>query len=345
MGPTTYWWWLSDEARRGDARGARVGTAKPVRKRSLAESYYALATTITLQKRHAKNALSVISKSQGIRSHVAHVQYSSRSIRALGVKISRNIEPTIYIQSTTQTHRATKMSTFSMFPRLPTELRLRIWALTVEPRTVDVSISDSYLSWMYQHPLPVTNTPVPAPLQTCRESRRELQKYYQRGFVELRNRDDLELRYVWVNFKIDIVYIGNGNHLDVYKAVAPQVQRLQFKAEFSDEVFSRSSMKYLQYFTSVKEIFVVCMDGMNAWWGALRGDQEHSWPCSEENVWLLNPENGIMIRGSENDAICEQHYRDQWLEMGQDYDTGLPLILVRTCRRAMRRRAAALSIS
>jgi hypothetical protein len=234
------------------------------------------------------------------------------------------------------------MSTFSLFSRLPTELRLRIWALTVEPRTVDVSMSDSYLSWIYNNPLPVTNTPVPAPLQTCQESRRELQKYYQRGFVELRNRDDMGLRYVWVNFEIDIIYIGNGNHLGDYIAVAPQVQRLRFKAEFSDEVFSRSSMNYLQHFTSVKEIFVVCMDGMNAWWGALEESQEHLWPCGEENVWLINPENGIMMRGSENDAICEQHMRDQWFEMGDDYETGLPLILVRLCRRAMRRRAAAI---
>jgi hypothetical protein len=220
------------------------------------------------------------------------------------------------------------------------ELRLRVWELTVEPRTVDVSMSDPYLSSLFDNPLPVTNTPVPAPLQTCRESRRELEKHYQRGFVELRNRDDFGLRYVWVNFEIDIIYIGDGNHLRLYKAVASQIQRLRFEAEFSDEAFYRSSTKNLQYFTSVKEIFVVCMDGMNTWWGAL---QEHTWPCDEESVWLIDPDNGNMMRGFENDAICEQQSRDRSLQMGEDYETGLPLRLVWLCKRAMRRRAAAIS--
>ncbi|OAG05796.1 uncharacterized protein CC84DRAFT_1164251 [Paraphaeosphaeria sporulosa] len=235
------------------------------------------------------------------------------------------------------------MSTFSLFSHLPTELRLRIWGLTVEPRTVDVSISDSYLSWRYDNPLPVTNTPVPAPLQTCRESRREMQKHYQRGLVELRNRDDMGLRYVWVNFEIDIIYIGNGNHLGLYKAVAPQIQRLRFEAEYSDETFYRGSMKDLQSFTSIKEIFIVCMDGMKAWWGALEENQENLWPCGEESIWFIDPDNGNMMRASENDANCLHQYRVQWWEMGDDYDTGLPLILVRLCRRAMRRRAAAIS--
>ncbi|KAF2445206.1 hypothetical protein P171DRAFT_431948 [Karstenula rhodostoma CBS 690.94] len=150
------------------------------------------------------------------------------------------------------------MSTFSLFSRLPTELRLRIWELTVEPRTVDVSMSDSYLSSKFDNSLPVTNTPVPAPLQTCRESRRELQKHYRRGFVELRNRDDVGLRYVWVNFEIDIIYIGDGNHLGNYKAVAPQIQRLRFEAEISDEFFYRFSMKDLRRLYGWYEYLVGC---------------------------------------------------------------------------------------
>jgi hypothetical protein len=64
------------------------------------------------------------------------------------------------------------MATFHPFPRLPFELRARIWALTVEPRTVDISVPNNYV--FVKTALPVSSTPVPAPLQACQESRREL---------------------------------------------------------------------------------------------------------------------------------------------------------------------------
>lgn len=230
------------------------------------------------------------------------------------------------------------MPTFSLFPLLPTELRLQIWRFTVEPRTVDISVSESYLRFGY--PLPVTNTPVPGPLQTCRESRSELQKHYQRGFKELRNRDDVELRYVWVNFEIDIIYIGSGNHFHVYKAVASQIQRLKFDGDLSDESFCRGGMIDLLLFTSVKEVFVVYMDNRDMWWGI---QEEYEWPFDEDSAWFIDPDNGKKMRSSELDAMCLQEARVQNAELGEDYETGLPLGVARLFRRAMRRRVAALS--
>lgn len=51
---------------------------------------------------------------------------------------------------------------------------------------------------------------MPGPLQTCQESRCELEKFYKRGSTELRNRE--ELRYVRVNFEIDTILIINGTY-------------------------------------------------------------------------------------------------------------------------------------
>jgi hypothetical protein len=96
------------------------------------------------------------------------------------------------------------MTTFHQSPCLPSELRARIWELTIDPRVVDVSVFDDYLR--DEGPLPVTSTPVPAPLQTCQESRLELQKSYQRGLFELG--DGNEPPYVWIDFEVDIMSVG-----------------------------------------------------------------------------------------------------------------------------------------
>ncbi|KAK3351416.1 hypothetical protein B0H65DRAFT_457799 [Neurospora tetraspora] len=76
------------------------------------------------------------------------------------------------------------MTTFHRFPRLPAELRLRVWELTVEPRTVDFRINTpraSYTAVEGFNGSPVkaqellSTTPPPATLQACQESRNHLQ--------------------------------------------------------------------------------------------------------------------------------------------------------------------------
>lgn len=212
--------------------------------------------------------------------------------------------------------RMASTSTFHPFPRLPLELRAQIWDLTIEPRLVDVSISEDYL-W-YGKPLPVTSTPVPAPLQACQESRRELQKHYQRGLTELG--DGSGSRYVWIDFETDIMSIGS-TEFSVYKPVALLPRRLQFEGENGDSIFFHFGMKNLMMFRNVKEVYVVCKDGYNSWTDALR---EHQWPCDGENVWLIDPVVGRMLRSAEVDANFEREARERTRRMGYDYDTGLP---------------------
>ncbi|KAJ4359618.1 uncharacterized protein N0V89_000173 [Didymosphaeria variabile] len=214
------------------------------------------------------------------------------------------------------------MDTFHFFPRLPFEIRARIWELTIEPRIVDVSVSQTYL-WRGA-PLPVTSTPVPAPLQTCQESRRELQRHYERGFTGI---DDpphvLEpQQYVWVNFDMDIIDVGRYSHFDVYEKVASMVQRLRFEAEnHYDPVFD-FGMERAKIFSNAKEIYVVCKYGLTPWWGAL---EDYYWPCGGENVWFIDPNDGTMMRGAELDEMVEKERRKRIIAEGYDPDTGLPI--------------------
>lgn len=73
------------------------------------------------------------------------------------------------------------MTAFHLFPRLPYELRMQIWEMTVEPRIVNAELT-------HQNPTDrafylTSSTPVPAVLQTCQEARNH--GLYQQAFSEL----------------------------------------------------------------------------------------------------------------------------------------------------------------
>ena len=73
------------------------------------------------------------------------------------------------------------MATFHPFPRLPYELRMQIWEMTVEPRVVNVELTR-------QKPIRqafylTSSTPVPAVLQSCREARNH--GLYRKAFSEV----------------------------------------------------------------------------------------------------------------------------------------------------------------
>lgn len=206
------------------------------------------------------------------------------------------------------------MATFHPFPRLPSELRARIWELTVEPRTVDLRVKHRHTIIPGDTPVPylVSSTPVPAALQTCQEARN--QGLYQQAFSEIAGPDGAGRRYVWVNLEIDMVSIGTSLFAN-YKPVAPVIQRLKFERENSSEFFYHSEVQELRDFVNVKEIHVVCADGMRAWHLAT---EEHYWPCGEENVFMIDPHDGRMMRGLEMDEMFDQELEEAYRQ--EDYE-------------------------
>jgi hypothetical protein len=107
---------------------------------------------------------------------------------------------------------------FYLFPQLPTEIRLKIWPLTLcEPRIVEIRTSDypanfelisfsqnkrvSDINW-------VTKAPPPAALSVCRESRSEALKVYTLRIQLLANKlaGPGWCEVIYLNPEIDVVY-------------------------------------------------------------------------------------------------------------------------------------------
>ena len=203
------------------------------------------------------------------------------------------------------------MATFHSFPRLPVELLIQIWESTVEPRAVDVRVKMKH--WNQDHSinnLPpskrlVSSTPAPASLHTCREAR--YQGLYQQAFSELAASDGSGRRYVWVNLDIDIICIGTV-YTTYYKPVAPLIQRLQL--ESIEAIFiDHWRDSELHDFVNLKEMYLNCADGMWTWYGQMK---DIHWPCGEENVFMIDPDDGRMIRGVEMDRIFAQETEEAY---------------------------------
>ncbi|KAI1810269.1 hypothetical protein GGS20DRAFT_568254 [Poronia punctata] len=187
------------------------------------------------------------------------------------------------------------MSSFYPFPRLPFELRAHIWALTVEPRIVEVRILPCKSSGAARLVSPTT---VPAILQTCREGRSL--GLYKQVFSEITS------SYVWLNMDIDMVSIGN-TPFGVFAPVAASIKRLMFRRQNSDDSFYHFEVKELRNWVNTEEIRVVCEDGMEAWHGA---SYEHSWPCALENLWFFDAADGRLMRSIEMEQMLDNRLEE-----------------------------------
>ncbi len=198
------------------------------------------------------------------------------------------------------------MTAFHPFPRLPYELRAMIWKLTVEPRIVDVRVKRKRSAKPYGVLIPylVSLTPVPAVLHACREARS--QGLYQQAFSEIAGPDGAERRYVWANLEMDMISIGT-TLFDEYEPVAPLIRRLKFEREHSDDFFFYREVHRLRDFLKVREVHVVCADGLRSWHLAT---EEHYWPCGKQNVFMIDPDDGRMMRGIEMDEMFDRELEE-----------------------------------
>ena len=198
-----------------------------------------------------------------------------------------------------------KADTFHLFPCLPLELRARIWELTVEPRTVKVGVvyEDAIANTAAPDDTPpedskrpnyvphvVSYTPVPAALQACREARGL--RLYQRALSEISPAGTAERDryYVWLNPDIDMVSVEPNTRFETLKPVAPLIRRLTITRECTDSVFYYFESSALTAFVNVREIRVICKDGLGAWFRTFHG---HFWPC--ENVSFVDPDKKHLV--------------------------------------------------
>ncbi|KAH7360582.1 hypothetical protein BKA65DRAFT_493539 [Rhexocercosporidium sp. MPI-PUGE-AT-0058] len=93
---------------------------------------------------------------------------------------------------------ASIISSFHHFPRLPPELRLRVWTLALpSPRIIE-------LTWKSQARSLTSKSITPAILRTCHESRYSAIQYYKK--VQLGNCTQVIL----VDFERDTIFFGPG---------------------------------------------------------------------------------------------------------------------------------------
>ncbi|KAK5651472.1 hypothetical protein OQA88_12479 [Cercophora sp. LCS_1] len=165
---------------------------------------------------------------------------------------------------------------FQLFPHLPLELQRHIWSQTVTPRTVSIISSHNHYK-LY------SSTPVPAPLQTCREARN--MSLYTRAFTEL---DRCTSDYIYVNFDIDTIHV-EPECFEPFKPVAHRIRRMKIEVENHDEWWCRFQAQRMRIFTNIEEMFVVAADGLGYghWITALI---DHDWPCEHDKIWWIIPE-------------------------------------------------------
>ncbi|KAL6792965.1 hypothetical protein J3E68DRAFT_451396, partial [Trichoderma sp. SZMC 28012] len=160
-----------------------------------------------------------------------------------GIREQRRAEPISRLIST--------MSTFHPFPRLPTELRLRIWSLTAFPRMIHVKRQcvgdhgESRLQYM------ATSTPCPPVVQVCQESRRHAP--YRRAFTT-----GAEPRYIWVNFESDMIYNDGSHDLLNLEPHQRDIQRLRLPIddELAYDYITNHGDQEFKQFTNIKEIYI-----------------------------------------------------------------------------------------
>jgi hypothetical protein len=148
---------------------------------------------------------------------------------------------------------------FTLFARLPPEVRFAIWRFGLSPRIVEI-IRSTTCSGSY------SQAALPAALHACRESRQVVEPLYPRCFGS-----SLQPERVRFNFDLDTLYFnvseeeeGLAHFLGILKE--REIARLkyvpvddEYLGRIADIYFTRRGLKRaLRAMTSLREMVVVC---------------------------------------------------------------------------------------
>jgi hypothetical protein len=214
--------------------------------------------------------------------------------------------------------------TFHPFPRLPTELRLKIWEMTVEPRVVELRCehkSGSIVPDDSRHIRLSSPTPPPATLAACRESRDHLFPIYAQ--VPLKNggwkcvsppmrkrtpkwlvTNDTTQEYVFLSWDNDTVSIGT-QPLDCFESIALSVKTLQLERKPGNEYWDRWESQKLLDFKNVETVHVMAAPGQDVeWWHGT--SEDIPWPCGPENVFITDEQRTMRLTDVED--MCDREW-------------------------------------
>ncbi|QPH16080.1 hypothetical protein C2857_000627 [Epichloe festucae Fl1] len=192
--------------------------------------------------------------------------------------------------------------TFHPFPRLPFELRARIWVLTVEPRTVpvtcwighrranEVNRYPDFYNWRVDLNIEAMKPGLLAKhfastLPLSRSLALDL-KLYEKLILE----PGSTASYAWVNFDMDTIDIGENELYERFIHCANKIRRLKFKASIRSEEWFCFESQNLSHFNNLLECFVVTEHNIFDWAGA----KFYRPRCNPEGVFIIQEQTGQM---------------------------------------------------
>ncbi|KAE8441105.1 hypothetical protein EG329_005872 [Mollisiaceae sp. DMI_Dod_QoI] len=113
---------------------------------------------------------------------------------------------------------------FHSFPKLPTELRLKVWRYHMEvPRILEMNLG-RHGSWIDGYTwarVTRKGRQPPAILHTCREARKEAKEVYELRALDVSTQESSEIiqRKVYYNPQADIVFFNNPQQLSLIKSL------------------------------------------------------------------------------------------------------------------------------
>jgi hypothetical protein len=192
------------------------------------------------------------------------------------------------------------LSSFHLFPKLPSELRIKVWNLALSfPRVVTVSClrereqSDSTRRFTKAF---VSRTPVPALLHTCRESRLEGFLTYEPMF-----KSDRSPSYTYVSIEHDTIHAEDSMLVFMGKVEGARLQRMIIDVKEA-AYFGHFYMDVLMRMAKLKELELRVVEEKIPWMedrnfvDGLIGDFEQArvntpmWVCPR--VRILNKNTG-----------------------------------------------------
>ncbi|KAL7813703.1 hypothetical protein V8C26DRAFT_404597 [Trichoderma gracile] len=208
--------------------------------------------------------------------------------------------------------------TFHPFPHLPTELRLRIWALAATPRLVDISARPTeVVRWKRIAPNDFSSPmSPPAVMHVCHESRQCAP--YQKAFFTMVPGEP-EHRYIWVNFDQDMICLAD-HRVQCLAPYQADIRRLRFtippgsRGESVLDAFSDISGELMAPFTALQELHLAIPKYFCAWGSTWAGSDFG--PCARGNVRFLDLHTGLLLTGPQ----LEMAYTWEWQQGGRVMD-------------------------
>jgi hypothetical protein len=155
----------------------------------------------------------------------------------------------------------TSPTTFHLFPKLPSELRIKVWNIALSlPRVVRMSCKKERLKRTHHFTKSfVSHTAVPVLLQVCRESRLEGFLTYKPMF-----KTDTSPVYTYVSFEHDIILCADSVLLSMEDEEVERVQKLVLEVK-DVAYFGHFQMDILMRMKKLRELDLRIEDGVFNW--------------------------------------------------------------------------------